>query len=139
MTSIQRFQTPAYASRQQAWLVLVLCCFLVQALSPRGYMPAASSEGFPALGFCGDPVPGIELLLDLGSLPDTGSDHPDVSHEQTHCAFSVLAQVAAVTEAWAQPRAPRVVSLPAVTALRVATGSLAYRLPDTRAPPLKTA
>ncbi|SDX65196.1 DUF2946 family protein [Marinobacter mobilis] len=138
MTSLQRFQTPAYARRQQAWLVLVLCCFLVQALSPRGYMPAASTTGFPALGFCGDPIPGLEQLLDLGAFPDTAPDHPDFAHEQTHCVFSVVAQVAAVAETRVQPQAPRTVSLPLATAARVAAGSLTYRLPDSRAPPIQT-
>lgn len=139
MSSIQSYQRSGYAGRQRAWLVLVLCCFLLQALTPRGYMPATSTEGFPVLGFCGDPIPGLEQLLGIEAFPDTEPAHSDLAHEQIHCVFSVVAQVAAVVQPLSPPQAPRVLQLPSTNAVLAVASHLPYHLPDTRAPPVQTA
>lgn len=131
LSSQQRHST----GRQRAWLVLVLCCFLVQSLAPKGYMPTASDDGFPALGFCGDPIPGAQQLFDLDDFPSAGSDQPEVVHEQNHCVFSVVAQVAALPAVLPAPESPQSSSLPPVSDAQSASGRRGYQLPDTRAPP----
>lgn len=138
MTRNRSLRTQRTTGRQRAWLVVLLCCFLVQALTPRGYMPTASSDGFPTLGFCGDPIPGAEQLFDFDDFPQAGTDQPETSHEQNHCVFSVVAQVAAIPAVLSAPASPRSSPLPQLADVLSASGRRGYQLPDTRAPPVLT-
>ncbi|MCK7567908.1 hypothetical protein [Marinobacter xestospongiae] len=123
-------------NRQRLWLLLVLCCFLVQSLAPRGYMPMARDDGLPTLGFCGDPIPGATELFNLADFAAAPSDAPaDPEHSQTHCLFSVGGQVAALAAlpVFSKHAAGQSLRLP--PAFHQSASRPDRLLPDCRAPP----
>lgn len=88
--------------RATAWLYFTLLCLVLQAIIPRGYMPAVAEDGGLAFSFCAvhDPDTAAMLSAQLEGLLESdlsqGSSHSPQDAlplaESSLCLFSGLGQ-----------------------------------------------